>query len=382
MKRFTALDSFRGLCAVAVVMFHTYVVQSIAELEFFKNAYLFVEFFFILSGFVLMHSYGQRLNSAQGLKDFVISRSARLLPLHWAMLLVYLLLESGRKLAELKGFTFNDPAFSGATAPAEILPNALLLQSWLNSAITGSFNYPAWSISIEYYLYLLFGALALLARRAALKAFAALALAAFVTLWHGESWAKLEIFRGLSCFFAGACLYGLYERIKGLSFYGLDFNLLEIACLLGVYRLLVTPMAHKGVWVSLLFCGVILVFAFERGVVSRLLRQRVFAWLGMLSFSIYLTHAAVLFVYKSAVIVLEKLLHTELTTTQQGHDMPGMMKYIATHSLWLDNAVVLLQLLTVLAVAAFTYRFVELKGMQWGRRLLGKDRAAAGSVAG
>lgn len=382
MKRFVVLDSFRGLCALSVVLFHTYVVQSIAELEFFKNSFLFVEFFFILSGFVLFHTYGQRLSNMAQFKDFFISRTARLYPLHLTMLVVYLVLEGGRKLAEMKGFSFNEPAFTGATSPHELLPNLLLLQSWLNDAMTGSFNYPSWSISIEYYLYLLFGLMAVLARSSKVKVFAVVSLASFVTLWNGESWLKLEIFRGTSCFFAGACLYLVYDKIKRLDMSAVDFNLLEIACVLGVYRLLVSSIDHKGVYASLLFCVLILAFSFERGIVSRLLQHRLFVWLGTLSFSIYLTHAAILFVVKSAVIVLSKLLHTELTETLPGHDMPNLVKYISTHSVWLDNGVVLLQLAMVLMVSAFTYKYVELKGMQWGKRLTRKKDPVPESLHG
>lgn len=380
MKRFVVLDSFRGLCAVSVVMFHTYVVQSIAEFEFFKNAYLFVEFFFILSGFVLMHTYRQRLNDMAGFKDFFISRTARLYPLHLFMLGVYLLLEGGRKLAELKGFTFNEPAFTGATSPHELLPNLLLLQSWLNSAMTGSFNYPSWSISIEYYLYLIFGVMAVFARSNTIKLFAVVSLAAFITLWNGESWLKLEIFRGTSCFFAGACLYWVYDKIKDFDLRPVHFSLLEIACVLAVYRLLVAPVEHKGIYASLLFCLVILAFAFERGVISRLLQRPVFVWLGALSFSIYLTHAAILFVFKSGVIVLSKVLHTDFTETLQGHDMPNMVKYISLHSAWLDNGLVALQLATVLGVSVLTYKYIEIKGVQWGKRLTRRNAAAPGSL--
>ena len=46
MKRFVVLDSFRGVCAVAVVLFHTQILLSFSELGFFRHADLFVEFFF------------------------------------------------------------------------------------------------------------------------------------------------------------------------------------------------------------------------------------------------------------------------------------------------------------------------------------------------
>ncbi|MDR6355334.1 peptidoglycan/LPS O-acetylase OafA/YrhL [Pseudomonas psychrotolerans] len=282
MERFTALDSFRGLLAVAVVLFHTYVAQAASENPLIANAYLFVEFFFVLSGFVLMHTYETRLRSLDDYRDFTISRSARILPLHLAMLGLYILLETGRLLAEQLGISFNDPAFSGATAPEQLLPNLLLLQSWLGEAITGSFNYPSWSISIEYYLYLVFGLLVLKGQGHHRQWFLVIALLAFLQLLFPILPLKTEIFRGLSCFFAGACTYRLYVWIKTHHQGQFGGTLLEVACLIAAAAVMTSelPVAKKGVLASLVFCVTILTFAFERGLVSTVLHQGIFVRLG------------------------------------------------------------------------------------------------------
>ena len=59
-RRFEVLDAFRGICAVAVVIFHMHLVGSITELSFFRGSSIFVEFFFVLSGFVLAHGYAYK----------------------------------------------------------------------------------------------------------------------------------------------------------------------------------------------------------------------------------------------------------------------------------------------------------------------------------
>ncbi|WP_145007018.1 acyltransferase family protein [Pseudomonas oryzihabitans] len=380
MERFVALDSFRGLLAVAVVLFHTYVAQAASENPLIANAYLFVEFFFVLSGFVLMHTYETRLRTLCDYRDFAISRSARLLPLHLAMLGLYVLLETGRLLAEHLGIGFNDPAFSGATAPEQFLPNLLLLQSWLGQAITGSFNYPSWSISIEYYLYLVFGMLVLKGQGHHRQWFLVIALLAFVQLLFPVLPLKTEIFRGLSCFFAGACTYRLYAWIKRQNPDSFGGTLLELACLIAAIAVMTSdlPVAKKGVLASLVFCVTILTFAFERGLVSSVLHHRYFVRLGMLSYSIYLCHAAVIFLFKSAFIVLGKLLHQDLTVVAPSHDVPVpfMIRYIATGSPMLDNLVVLLELAAVLGLACLTYRYIEIPGMALGKRLVRKRRNA------
>ncbi|TLX63228.1 acyltransferase [Stutzerimonas nosocomialis] len=371
--RFEVLDSFRGICAMAVVLFHTQILLSFSELPLFRHADLFVEFFFVLSGFVMHHAYGGRVFDRQVFKRFIVSRTFRLFPLHLTMLAVFIGLEFGKLWAERHGFTFNDPAFTGKTAPGEIIPNALLLQSWFNGFNSVSFNVPAWSISIEYYLYMVMGVVLLTLPRYSAQVFLLMSLIAFSALFVNLELIKPFIWRGASCFFAGALVHMVYRRIRAWVERIDDralFSLLEVLCLLLIYRTLTTEGQHQGLIASLLFCGVILVFAFERGVVSDLMRLRSIARLGTLSFSIYLTHAAVIFAFTSAAMVLSKLTGMQLTRilTKPGSD--EIMRYITTGSVAGDVLVTLLELAIVLAVSAFTYHFIELKGIELGKRLL------------
>lgn len=78
--RFLVLDSFRGLCAIFVVMYHISIANSIATHGFFRSSHLFVEIFFILSGFVLAHSYAFR--DGLTFKKLIIPRAFRIFPLH------------------------------------------------------------------------------------------------------------------------------------------------------------------------------------------------------------------------------------------------------------------------------------------------------------
>ena len=60
--RFETLDALRGLAALTVVQMHLPFLFA-AHMPF-PHAYLAVDFFFMLSGFVLNYAYGSRL--AQG----------------------------------------------------------------------------------------------------------------------------------------------------------------------------------------------------------------------------------------------------------------------------------------------------------------------------
>src|SRR3546814_13395214 len=90
-KRFLSLDSFRGLMALSVMVYHLRVSGSFTEWLLFRHAEVFVSFFFVLSGFVLTHAYGSSVKF--NFRKFFISRTFRLLPLHLFMLGVFILLE-------------------------------------------------------------------------------------------------------------------------------------------------------------------------------------------------------------------------------------------------------------------------------------------------
>lgn len=81
-NRFDALDGLRGVAAIAVMISH------FSQETLFKNAYEAVDLFFMLSGFVIAHSYGARLLSGMTSTEYVKRRLIRLYP----MLLISLLI--------------------------------------------------------------------------------------------------------------------------------------------------------------------------------------------------------------------------------------------------------------------------------------------------
>src|ERR1700716_4358916 len=91
--RFEALDALRGVCALLVVLFHIPIYHALKDVTAFANLQFCVDMFFALSGFVLCHAYGHRLNhGAEGIR-FTVMRIARLWPLHMVMLALFVSLE-------------------------------------------------------------------------------------------------------------------------------------------------------------------------------------------------------------------------------------------------------------------------------------------------
>ncbi|HEI8865688.1 TPA: acyltransferase [Serratia odorifera] len=371
MRRFIVLDSFRGICALCVVFHHFNVRGSITEWGLFRNATFMVEFFFVLSGFVLTHAYSKRDFDWAAMKKFAITRTFRLFPLHIIMLIVFIFLELAKLIAQSKGIDFNKPAFSGVNAPIQILPNILLLQSWLTSAATLSFNYPSWSISVEYYLYAIFAIVLLFSQKAKSSlviVFLIISSVGFLGLLvPAITILKTEALSGLACFFGGAITYIIYNNSQPGKLPRLFFSMLEVASILICYYAVTLSYEYKEILTSVLFCVTIYIFSFEIGVLSSLLKRSVFEFFGKISFSIYMTHAAVVFVAISLAMGAEKLVGYSITysvTTKTG----STLRYIDLGNVLYNNLFALSLIAIVIAVSYISYNIIETRSISAGKK--------------
>src|SRR6185312_14754220 len=80
--RFRTLDGWRGVCALLVALHHFPAHGFVYALPLVRNAWLLVDFFFVLSGFVIAYAYGARLSNGAQIKSFTLRRFLRLWPLH------------------------------------------------------------------------------------------------------------------------------------------------------------------------------------------------------------------------------------------------------------------------------------------------------------
>ncbi|WP_185829286.1 acyltransferase family protein [Sphingomonas ginkgonis] len=100
-QRFVTLDGLRGLAALAVLLHHA-VPKLMPGHVLLPAGYLSVDFFFLLSGFVISAVYEMRF--PKGLGSFVRTRLVRLVPTMWCGILLGALLASwrGMDLVELR----------------------------------------------------------------------------------------------------------------------------------------------------------------------------------------------------------------------------------------------------------------------------------------
>lgn len=360
-RRFVVLDSFRGLCALSVVVFHLHILNSFTELAFFRSAGLFVEFFFTLSGFVLCHSYARREFDLARLRRFLLSRFFRIFPLHLALLLVFSLLALAQGGFDV-GVMLAHPAIR-----SEWVPNFLLLQAWLPQTDPFSFNGPAWSISVEFYIYLLFGLILFAVAQKRLTTFALIAGVCTLCVLVGTDFVGKGGFRGITCFFLGALAYEGWRFTLAWSLSSRLMHALEAAALLGIYGCLTLDYGHRSFVAACFFAVCIVLFAHESGVISRVLQKPMFVKLGHWSFSIYLTHYLLIHLLTQGVDRLARWFGMDWVRLQQ--PAGSYLWYLDTGGVWGNTLLGGAVLAAVLLVSRFSFLHIEQRGMRWGKRL-------------
>jgi peptidoglycan/LPS O-acetylase OafA/YrhL len=370
-KRFYALDSFRGIFALLVVCFHARILLGFTEATFFRNGFWFVDFFFVLSGFVMLHTYGDGLFTKSRFKDYILSRFFRLYPMHFLMLIVVVFIEFFKLYAQKKGIIFNNPAFTETTKLSDLIPNLLLLQAWLPRTNIWSYNTVSWSISVEFYLYILFGLTLLCKDKMRGVLFVGLILLASILFNIGTGFMKPEALRGLYCFFGGCVSYIIYHNLPSITRFRTSFTILELFLIVAIIIVLSSDFPQKRITINLLFSITIIAFALENGSVSDALKLRPFTFLGKLSYSIYITHFVLWFLFIAAAMVLTKITGMNFTVVDNSGSQP--IRFITTHHIMLDQLVLFGLLGLVITISNFTYKYVEVKGIAFGKQLKNKS---------
>lgn len=294
-----------------------------------------VDLFFILSGYVMLHSYGSRLATFGQAKLFIRARFARLYPLHVATLGGFVAIEL------LKWTTVHFGIARIATTPfstnnAKTLAVHLLLLQGMGFEPQPTWNPPAWSIGVEFWLYSVFAASMLLLknRRIAIAAviLAAVGIVASWNLEHSLNATTAHAFlRGLAGFFTGVLIKSVNLRVPRSLFVPLLLAVL-------IYLHLKPGPGPTDFLAIPLFAALI-----STGSDTNLPAPRPLVWTGKVSYSIYLVHQLVIWCF-------EFVLQYVLKTPRDG--------YYAV-SPWTGDLLTVLLLAILLPVTAVTYAKIE-----------------------
>jgi peptidoglycan/LPS O-acetylase OafA/YrhL len=373
---FRVLDSWRGMAALFVALFHLDIFSALYSLDFTRNAYLFVDFFFVLSGFVITHSYADRLGTPQQVGIFVIKRLGRLWPLHVVVLLALVIAEGGKVVLAARGSSFVMPPFTGPNSADTIVMHLLFGQS-IGIVPHLTWNPPSWSISAEFWTYMIFAASLLAAntwfsrvRSASVIVFSALIIGSVAILFlfakHGiDATYDLGVVRCLYGFLLGHLTYRIWQTVSHVKF---TSGLLEFAQVIAVFAF-VSSVGRTGysLFAPLVFAVFVFTFAFESGPVSKLLLNRVNQWFGRISYSIYMWQAFIIFNFvERPVSIIEKMTGKVLTMPDTASSALGgeAGKLIVLGGHLLPILATLLYFAVLVAVASISYYCIERPGQR------------------
>lgn len=335
------LTSLRGIAALLVVFFHikTHLHQIPVVRSFrllYDNGYLAVDFFFILSGFIITYKYRDyfRENARDNFYRFCAKRIARIYPLHAFVLALYvglamLLLATGRTV---DGHEFGLLQFLG---------KALLVDLWMIGTSTwDTWNVPSWTISGELAAYLLFPALVLAAQSVG-RTWRILAIGAapvaLATAYYlhgceslGDCIGTLGLLRCVVEFTLGMGVSMLHSHFRGGNS-GRNSAVILVAGLALLGLALASDLGNY-LYVPVLFAVILYGSLDLAGVIRRILDSKPLVYLGDISYSVYLTHMLV------ATVVFNLTLQTG--------ELAGA-------------GVIALYLLATILFSSLSYRFIE-----------------------
>ena len=319
-----ALSGARAIPPLILVLFHYTAGRTYSGFKWFDmpvgKGYLWVEFFFILSGFILTYVYGAKWREfwrASGYVRFLQTRLTRLYPLHLFMLFVILFMMIGlRALANHYGYvSIYDEPYHPINSWPTFVANLFLVQAW-NMFPYLSWNGASWFVSVEFLLCLLTPLYFTIARGGIFSAimliFCGVTGLAYLSGYLGllglgpimkyglDLTFHNGIYRGMSDFAIGvglAVLFGAVKARGGASLPTAMHSLLQLAAFgLLLYAIYETGWAHRpqDLYVALSMALFIFVLAFDRGIVAGFFQAKVLLTLGEWSYAIYIGQTALL----------------------------------------------------------------------------------------
>jgi len=265
--RLQSVEGWRGIACLLVVLFHASIAHSLMLEPWLRQLEPVLDFFFILSGFVMALGFSDKVTDGPSFWGFLLRRCGRIWPLHLVTLAMLILIVVVR-FARDPG---RDPFVSYFVA--EALPYHLfLIQAWFPE-FDLTWNYPAWTLSAEVFAYLLMALLVLVSLNTRMRlalATLAIAVSAFMFCGGPDAYSDLEmrsISRGVFGFFVGFVLYHFWRKypLRNVKL----ANVLEFVSAFGFIAVIAWP-AQGVAYVACHAVFMLLIYAFSHdlGVIS------------------------------------------------------------------------------------------------------------------
>ena len=304
-----SLTSLRGIAALWVMLFHLDVIFFYRDFGplvpheltgFITKGYLWVDFFFLLSGFVISHVYGEAFATSSErvklIKSFLWARFTRIYPLHFftlALLVPFAILVPKFFPGVVDGSWETFMAWSA-------LPDNLLLTNAMNQHVYLSWNIVSWSIGAEWWAYVcacfilpfvfnsrpVYKTIALLASPTVLIGLFLMRDTLDITFDYGWVRCLAEFTLGVMVYQLFMLRFGQVWLSKNSSFYVMALSIV-IALHFVLSDILLIPL-----FTLLLLCA-----AYNNCSVKQILEKKPLRYLGDISYSIYMMHGFWFLVY-------------------------------------------------------------------------------------
>ena len=386
------LTPLRGIAALLTVIFHVDIVLSIFkgklldqnDSQLISRMYLMVDFFFVLSGFIMCHVYAKYFDTTvnrHNFRKFAIARFARVYPLHIFSLFLtsfflYILYQWGVKVT---------PLIDAEHSVYSVVTNLLLLHS-MNFHEWFTFTHASWSISVEWWMYMVFPFLVapfMKLSKPGRLLIAGLCVAGYLVIGYvfvplvtvpdslsflrpnGTPPFRLDVsyqfgfFRCLFGFVIGMMVYLSWKDNWGKKLFSSGYTVLIL--LAGLFTCM-----HFGVldvFTVLFFPFILLAAAYGNRNMNSLLGTKPLQKLGDWSFSIYLIHQPFLY---------------QATALMQNPDKTGVE--LSNLSLLTSWGICIGFIVFLLFVSYLSYRFIELPARNYINKRWGKEKVQASPV--
>ena len=366
----TTLTPLRGIAALLVVIFHSNLMLMpflpMGKPHFIWAGWLWVDFFFVLSGFIISYVYGDAFKDSLTSGDYwkyIKARFARVYPLHfvtliWCVICAIIILHYAEGVA---------PFFQDMLSPSAAIPSLLFVQTFglYNSA---PLNTPSWSLSTEWWVYMIFPLLVpffchLKNWGIAVMAVCVGGLFVFIKYYLGPVGLPFPggspslniitdfgVFRCLAGFLLGMLLFRVYEESIAIHF-------LKKSWVFTVFFLSVIVAMHIGledILIIALFPFVILTAAYNNTWIKKVLDTPALQRLGDWSFSIYMVHVPIMYLFWIYQIRMNPTMYAKFPPESSG---------APDYTMGLIVCIVVVALTLILS--ALSYQFVEVPARRY-----------------
>ncbi|WP_440678957.1 acyltransferase family protein [Candidatus Pelagibacter sp. HIMB1611] len=338
MNKINNLESLRGIAALIVALFH------LPALSFYhiESGWLGVYFFFSLSGFVIALNYFEKIKDWNSLINFKKKRFFRLYPVHIFVLILVLLIQIGKIfLVDLLGISYEQKAFQPSEwfTKLDFFQHIFLTQSVTNMGYHLSWNAAAWTISTEFYTYLIFSLIILSVKNNEIvfSIIVILYVIFFDSVSHFlKPYVNFLLLDCLRYFLVGSLMYLIFKKIK---FRINDFFVLSIISLIIYYNTILPNY--------IIYSSIVLLIATQKkeNYIYKLLNQKYLVYFGTISYSFYMIHHVAFYILNQFLKIININFYTGITQ----------------YNFFLDTALTILYIVIGIVASILMYKFIENK---------------------